>query len=546
MSVNLGADVLNDLEIFLSYGHTVEGTLWEQLSRTVLTKGGKALLHDIVEHPTLDISTLLDRQTIISHLQDKVQDERVKALRSEAERNYPHVLWAHQTNDDKTIDAYGSVFFKYYVFKAIGANDRNSMLTLLNVYNIILSPAMTMLSPLIYFLMPYLVLVRKLGVKFSFMEFVDVLWRSMMIIMRSGRTAAGVQLGSLALSLAMYAQGVLTSLHFATDAAKVTRLLHSKMDGILRYVRASSELLRVCWGADALVHDIPTNPFSFDFGARLVLFQKIRSRPILSDFEKQVDPLFAYLGVADFLLQKSSNKVLYKKDSTKAFLKIDRMFHPTMSGRSVKNNVRLTSTKDMLITGPNAGGKSTYVKAIASNVMLGQTLGYACADRMEFTPFALLNTCIHIPDTKGVESLFQAEMNRCGSNLQAVKHLAAHQHALLLFDEIFNSTNVIEGIAGAYAILDALSKFPNCINIITTHYPYLSKLPGYACYRMNAVLDSEGNVDHFPYVLTRGVSKQYIALEMLRAGFDPQIVEHAIEIKTTLLAKAVSEDAKKI
>jgi DNA mismatch repair ATPase MutS len=104
-----------------------------------------------------------------------------------------------------------------------------------------------------------------------------------------------------------------------------------------------------------------------------------------------------------------------------------------------------------------------------------------------------------------------------------------------VFDEIFNSTNVVEGVAAAYAILDTLGERSNCTTIITTHYPYLCKLPNFDRYKMNAQLDEQMRVERFPYRLTKGVSNQYIALEMLRENFDPVIVDRAITVKNRLL-----------
>ena len=106
----------------------------------------------------------------------------------------------------------------------------------------------------------------------------------------------------------------------------------------------------------------------------------------------------------------------------------------------------------------------------------------------------------------------------------------------MIFDEIFNNTNVVEGVSAAYAILERLGEHPNATTVITTHYPYLCKLPNYDRYKMNAILDEQNNVREFPYRLNRGVSMQYIALEMLRDNFDVRIVDRAIEIKERLLS----------
>tara|TARA_B110000483_G_scaffold203400_1_gene245661 strand:+ start:221 stop:973 length:753 start_codon:yes stop_codon:yes gene_type:complete len=216
-----------------------------------------------------------------------------------------------------------------------------------------------------------------------------------------------------------------------------------------------------------------------------------------------------------------------------AHLQIEGLRHPAM--QSVVPNDLFLEDRNCVITGPNAAGKSTLIKGVACNVILAQTLGFACATSYKCTPFAWISTQINIPDCKGVESLFQAEMHRCKTNIEHVRTLSEGEHALIVFDEIFNSTNVVEGVSAAYAILDTLGEQNNCTTIITTHYPYLCKLPNFDRYKMNAQLDEQSHVVRFPYTLAKGVSNQYIALEMLRENFDPAIVDRAIDVKNLLL-----------
>jgi DNA mismatch repair ATPase MutS len=103
-------------------------------------------------------------------------------------------------------------------------------------------------------------------------------------------------------------------------------------------------------------------------------------------------------------------------------------------------------------------------------------------------------------------------------------------------DEIFNSTNPVEGISAAYAIVKKISEYTNCILIFTTHYVYLTKLAKtnrFINYKMNVII--ENNIINFPYKLVKGFSKQYIALELLKQnGFDEKIINDAIEIKNKL------------
>jgi DNA mismatch repair ATPase MutS len=100
-------------------------------------------------------------------------------------------------------------------------------------------------------------------------------------------------------------------------------------------------------------------------------------------------------------------------------------------------------------------------------------------------------------------------------------------------DEVFNSTNVIEGISGSYAILERMSRLSNVCTLVTTHYLYLAKLKHFSKYKMN-VKYIDDNIT-YPYILNKGISKQLVALELLKENFDNEILDIAINIKNKLI-----------
>jgi DNA mismatch repair protein MutS len=191
----------------------------------------------------------------------------------------------------------------------------------------------------------------------------------------------------------------------------------------------------------------------------------------------------------------------------------------------------------MIVTGPNAAGKSTFIKSIILNVLMSQTLGIACATEFSLTPFYFINSQINIPDSKGVESLFEAEMYRCKYNLDIVKDIPKTRKAIVIMDELFNSTNVVEGVSAGYSILNKLSSYKNVLTILTTHYPYLTKVPNFVRYKIDATIDKE-NTDsiNYNYKLSKGLSKQYLALRILKKNdFDPDLIEFAKQIQKRIL-----------
>jgi DNA mismatch repair ATPase MutS len=125
---------------------------------------------------------------------------------------------------------------------------------------------------------------------------------------------------------------------------------------------------------------------------------------------------------------------------------------------------------------------------------------------------------MNIVDEKGVHSLFESEMYRILNNLnQVIKNNKENKLSILFLDELFNSTNVIEGISGSYSICKKLASLNSNITLLTTHFTYLYKLEkdsNFKNYKMNAIVNNNDII--FPYKLLPGYSTQYIAIELLK------------------------------
>jgi DNA mismatch repair ATPase MutS len=169
-------------------------------------------------------------------------------------------------------------------------------------------------------------------------------------------------------------------------------------------------------------------------------------------------------------------------------------------------------------------------------------MGITSASSACLTPFTYINTQINVPDATGHESLFEAEMHRCKHNLDMLSSVKGA--TLIVMDEIFNSTNPLEAVAGAFAVCKRMSQYSKNILIFTTHYNYLTKLAKepkcrFANYRMETLVN--GDKIEFTYKFQRGVNKHLLALELLkRSGFESSVIEDAIVIKNSLQSKVVS------
>jgi len=137
----------------------------------------------------------------------------------------------------------------------------------------------------------------------------------------------------------------------------------------------------------------------------------------------------------------------------------------------VKNTVTLD--KRLVITGPNASGKTTILKMTMLNILFSQQLGYGFYETGTcICPYDQLHSYLNIPDTSGRDSLFQAESRRCKEILDK---LTPSRH-FCIFDELYSGTNPYEAIASAYGYITHLTKLDNVDFMLTTHYIQLCKL----------------------------------------------------------------------
>jgi energy-coupling factor transporter ATP-binding protein EcfA2 len=146
----------------------------------------------------------------------------------------------------------------------------------------------------------------------------------------------------------------------------------------------------------------------------------------------------------------------------------------------VKNTVVLE--KRLVITGPNASGKTTILKMTMLNILFSQQWGYGFYGAgTRICPYNQLHSYLNIPDTSGRDSLFQAESRRCKEILDKLTPTTndasdSDSRHFCIFDELYSGTNPYEAIASAYGYIMHLAKYDSVDFMLTTHYIQLCKL----------------------------------------------------------------------
>ena len=196
----------------------------------------------------------------------------------------------------------------------------------------------------------------------------------------------------------------------------------------------------------------------------------------------------------------------------------------------IANDVSLD--KQLVITGPNAAGKTTVIKTTLFNIILSQQIGYGFYDRAEINPYDFLHCYLNIPDTSGRDSLFQAESRRCMEILRCIIDNPTKRH-FCIFDELYSGTNPYEAVAAAYGYIDYISKNHNVDLILTTHYIELCELleKRNSGAITNLHMSVSPTTGEYLYKIADGISTIKGGLKVLRdLDYPIEIVESARQI----------------
>lgn len=580
--------VYNDVEFLQDHYSNSENGLFNKLN-FCQTKMGTLLFEKILMKPIHDIKILKKRQEYLLKVDN--QFEELKNLFSKIKDIENELVWFWDDASLKHIDMMDDmIYFNWNFLPIVNINDQlnNSSEALLvsNIYKIVLAPVLTCITPIITLITPLILMLwfnKKMDSNISYktiiFNYFKTLWSNdtMKVLIQNPTKAALASLLTKGLYLFMYFQNIYYSIQSSSNTNKLINIIHEKMNKMTQYIDISKKI-EICCRACGLEnvneflgyndlskdnHYYKENYFYHDVflqepslftnkGIILKLFKQFRS------YKMKIIDIFQYNGIIDVLLSvqsllRNSNEnypfVLSKyKESQTPILNIKDIWHPYLvNDKVVKNSIKMKN--NLLITGPNAAGKSTFIKSVIINILLSQTIGVNSCSYFEISPFHLIETYLHIPDVKGKSSLFEAEMFRSKEYIEKIKELNENEFSFIVLDEIFSSTNYIEGFSGAYSILKNLSSYQNTLFIVTTHFTDLEILEKdtkgkIENYRFTVDYD-ENNEIQFNYLLEKGVSNQYIALELLKKnGFDEKILEDAFQISKRISKSKIKKIKK--
>jgi ABC-type lipoprotein export system ATPase subunit len=256
-----------------------------------------------------------------------------------------------------------------------------------------------------------------------------------------------------------------------------------------------------------------------------------------------IETLFNYVGNIDTSISIASLREGKEKTcrpklvSSKKELVVKGMYHPLIEN-CVANDLTL-SGKSVLITGSNMSGKSTFLRTLAINSILAQTI-YTCFAHEFVSPVLKQHSSIRIDDNlfDGKSYYFQ-EVNIMASLIAEAEQ---PNQNLFILDEVFKGTNTVERIASAKAILSYLNRNDNIVVVATHDIELVDMLDHeYDLYHFTETV--ENNKLHFDHSIKSGQLRTRNAIKILElSNYPTDVTNEARQISSTLMTKIMSEE----
>ena len=550
----LNDNIINDLELVESIDKE-ESPIYENIFKPS-NKLSLQVIKQITNYYTTDVEYLKETQ----QLTKQINSEELNTINnrhnfSDFEINDVVSLWAEIKDDTGFCEKYLYIDWLF----AKNLNNNSQFLQLMSLYNIV-SPILSLCLPIFVLIVPFFI-IKLNGINLGIKEYTDILKtlisnHAIFKIFTQFHEIDNSKKMYLLLSSVFYLfsiyQNILVCVRFYSNMQKIHNSLFkfkkylaytldtinyhlSKSNKLTKYTQFNLNLEKYQHVLTQFYNEsCKISPFSFsffkitEFGHIMHSFYQIYDNPIYND---AILYSFGFNGYFNMLCHIGTNinenKLVKTTFTTQGKPIFKQMYYPkfinNQTNTIIKNNCNLN--KNMIITGPNASGKTTTIKSALINIILSQQIGYGCFDSLKLTPYDKIHCYLNIPDTSGRDSLFQAEARRCKEIIDCINSEENQQIThFCIFDELYSGTNPEEAVISANAFMNYIVKHSNVTCILTTHYiklcKKLSKNKMIQNYNMKTL--KKNNNFEYTYELIEGISKIKGGLKVLHDMKYPQ------------------------
>lgn len=257
----------------------------------------------------------------------------------------------------------------------------------------------------------------------------------------------------------------------------------------------------------------------------------LKFNSMLEEVKKHVDDidvLVANIGFLDAMISAASFReslpihgIPQLEKTDKAFIEVHDVYHP-MIAEPVANSI--SEERSVLLTGSNASGKSTFLKTVAINAVVSQSLNTCIATSYRASFFQIYSSMALQDNLQGSESYYIVEIK---SLKRILEHAKEELPMLCFIDEVLRGTNTLERITASSQILKSLVK-ENVLCFAATHDLELTQIleQDYSNYHFQEEIRDNDILFNYQLYKGRAVSRNAIKLLQI-IGYEKEIIEHA-------------------
>jgi len=257
-------------------------------------------------------------------------------------------------------------------------------------------------------------------------------------------------------------------------------------------------------------------------GVHAFLYKIYQNDQHLAQLFASIAEMDAYNAIATKII---ASKARHNKFCFAKFIKAEKpivrstLLWNLLTADAVPNSIE--QDRHIILTGPNAGGKTTVIRSVLQNIILAQSYGIAAAETFELTQFDIIASYLNISDDiiRG-DSLFAAEIKRAQEILQSIHSLSLHQKMFFALDELFTGTAAQQGEECAYEFIKKVASYDQVLSIYATHFNLLKDLgennDALINYKVDAPTKNGDQKIVYPYTVSLGASDICVALDMAR------------------------------
>jgi ABC-type multidrug transport system fused ATPase/permease subunit len=541
------------------------------------------VINQVTQYYTTDIDFLKDNQKLLKTFTEQTQ--RQPQLESSVNKNdkYNKIIetWNEIKGDNGFKERYYYIDWPMWEF----LNKSQPFLQFMSIYNMA-SPVISLFVPIIILIIPFFI-IRLKGLTLTMQEYIDIL---KIVISQHAIGKLFTHFGSVSFQEKIYLvvsagfyvfsiyQNILVCYRFNDNMKKI----HKYFDEFKHYLNYSIESMKNYkkYSEDLINHS--HTEFNKTLNEKISILNDLKYKlDAISDFKYDIKKIgeighilktfyeiyddkvyedaimysFGFNGYIDCIVGLQENikegKINFaqftkddgnndknnkdKKDKKDKKSKNNNMFKKSYYAclkdkKHVKNTIKLN--KNIIISGPNASGKTTIIKSTLINIIVSQQFGCGFYDSALLKPYDHIHCYLNIPDTSGRDSLFQAEARRCKEIIDVIdEDLKCEDTHFCAFDELYSGTNPEEATISAIAFMKYIIKNKNVNSILTTHFIDVCKNLNNHKMIENCYMETNknGHTLEYLYEMKKGISKVKGGINVLyEMNYPSEIIENTL------------------